>query len=166
MPRTHTTYSGKPTQAIIFLQMIAAHGNSDSCLEWPFIWASCEYGYVQYEGAQWRTHRLAWKLRRGRIYRDLDILHHCDNPPCFNYLHLFQGTNDDNVADMMSKGRQRNGVSIGEKHGNAKLTDDAVRSIRLRRQSGEPLPSIAADFGVTKQLIWNIVKLRGWKHVQ
>jgi hypothetical protein len=37
------------------------------------------------------------------------ICHHCDNPPCCDIDHLFLGTNADNMADKIAKGRHRNG---------------------------------------------------------
>lgn len=33
------------------------------------------------------------------------------NPPCFRYDHLRLGTAADNTADMLAKGRQRNGAT-------------------------------------------------------
>ncbi len=58
----------------------------------------------------------------------------------------------------------------GEAHGNAKLTNDAVRAIRSRMADrvpyrSEPLKNIAADFGVTMQCVCHIAAGRRWKHV-
>lgn len=41
------------------------------------------------------------------INSNLYICHRCDNPPCFNPEHLFQGTGTDNQIDSVIKGRHR-----------------------------------------------------------
>ncbi|MCH8043014.1 MAG: HNH endonuclease [Planctomycetes bacterium] len=76
-----------------------------------------------------RTHRLAWEFANGRpVPQGLQVLHDCDNPPCCNPSHLFLGTNADNNADMMSKGRNR--VSRGSR--NRTAANKVADVIRLR----------------------------------
>lgn len=51
--------------------------------------------------------RFSWALLNGPIPDGLDVCHHCDTPPCVNPAHLFIGTRQDNVDDMIAKGRYR-----------------------------------------------------------
>ena len=136
MRKDYSTFGGKPRQSLQILDMIAAHGDSDECLIWPYKLRTgpFNYGEVQHETTRWRVHRLAYKLVHGRIYRHLEVLHSCDCPPCFNPKHLRQGTQADNLADMDARGRRRsngrpgilrgpNRLLSGEYHAKAKLTD-------------------------------------------
>ncbi len=63
------------------------------------------YGRVRYRGKQLRTHRLAWYLAVGEIPAGFLVLHTCDNPLCCNPVHLWLGTNRDNLQDAGAKGR-------------------------------------------------------------
>lgn len=52
------------------------------------------------------AHILAWVDANGRLPAEgMCILHSCDNPPCVNPEHLWEGTRTDNQHDMVSKGR-------------------------------------------------------------
>lgn len=64
------------------------------------------YGQIGVGSKLKLTHRLAWELAFGLIPDGLWVLHKCDNPPCCNVDHLWLGTQAENVADMIAKGRQ------------------------------------------------------------
>jgi hypothetical protein len=52
------------------------------------------------------AHRLAWVLANGREPGEgMLVLHRCNNPPCCNPEHLYEGTRQDNVNDMIAAGR-------------------------------------------------------------
>lgn len=74
------------------------------CWEWEGSRTNWNYGRIRVGGQSTGAHRVAFILAGGSLEFP-SILHKCDNPPCCNYSHLFQGTNGDNVRDMMAKGR-------------------------------------------------------------
>ena len=109
------------------------------------------------------AHRLAWSIAFGDPGK-LQVLHHCDNPPCVNIDHLFLGTAKDNANDMLSKGRGN--PAKGERSGKAKLTADAVRAIRSAALSGATHRSIADQYGVSTKQVTVIINNQQWTHVK
>ena len=63
------------------------------------------YVRIQYEGKQDRLHRVIYEIKYGKIPNGLVIRHKCDNPYCCNIEHLEIGTRQDNVNDMIERGR-------------------------------------------------------------
>lgn len=51
--------------------------------------------------------RRVYQMRHGKLPSHIFVCHKCDNPPCINDLHHFQGTNADNIRDSANKGRMR-----------------------------------------------------------
>lgn len=83
----------------------------DEC--WPWLGKGNGDGYgrigigsrADKSGRDIAAHRFAWELEYGPIPAGMNVCHRCDNPPCTNPWHLFLGTQTDNLADMVSKGR-------------------------------------------------------------
>lgn len=79
------------------------------CLEWPFNRSPRGYGKMRVGYRHVRVHRVVLERKIGRPLLDGECaLHRCDNPPCFEPEHLFVGTQKENVADCISKGRFSN----------------------------------------------------------
>jgi hypothetical protein len=94
------------------------------------------------------------------------VMHLCDNPPCFRYDHLRRATQTENIVDAVIKGRHRYEAHAGETNGQAKITEDDVRSIRRRRAAGELRETIAASYGISVSQVTNIALRRKWGHVE
>ena len=78
---------------------------NSGCQEWTGATARKGYGQIRVDHKTVQTHRLAWELANGPIPDGMLVCHTCDNPPCCNVAHLWLGTNDENMADMVGKGR-------------------------------------------------------------
>src|SRR5262245_12283312 len=78
---------------------------STECWLWVGARNNGGYGYMAYKGWSEGVHRVSWITNRGPIPNGIYVCHHCDTPNCFRPDHLFLGTPQDNVADMIAKGR-------------------------------------------------------------
>lgn len=143
---------------------------SGECWEWRAGHDTSGYGSFGINRRDTRkAHRFAYECLVGPIPVGLQVLHHCDNRPCVNPAHLFLGTNADNVADKVAKGRQARGKSYpshhpaGEEHGMARLTAAQVAEIRRLHAAGHSYRVLAAQFSVDYTHIGRIVKGRSWK---
>jgi hypothetical protein len=156
--------SGKP-QALEgrFWERIQVTGKG--CWEWQGWKAGKGYGGINYQGRKMYAHRLAWILRRGEIPTGLQVLHHCDNPPCINPDHLFLGTNTDNVHDCIAKGRKVVGDVRGEKNPKAVLSPVDVLRIRRLYDSGWKHEQIANAFCAPINAVRKAALRQTWRHI-
>ena len=125
------------------------------CWEWTGSLSAQGYGLSVFAGVTRRAHRLSYELHHGKDPGGGVICHRCDNRKCVNPDHLFLGTLQDNIADMVAKKRH----NIGERNGNALLTEQQVSAIR---KSALSLGELAELCGVSKGTIANIRARRSW----
>lgn len=127
-----------------------------------WIWTDClnthGYGRICAEGRDKLAHRISWELHVGPIPDGLHVLHRCDVRSCVNYLHLFLGTNQDNVTDKVQKGRQAKGSA----NGNSRLTEERV--IEIFHAEGT-LRAVAAQYEVSQQQVSRIKRKERWGHI-
>ena len=101
------------------------------------------------------AHRFSWELHSGHIPQGLHVLHRCDNPPCVRPDHLFLGTNNDNVMDMVVKGRA-----------GKKLSPEIVVTIRREYASSQiSQRELAIKYGVSKTTMEKLLTWKTWGHL-
>ena len=149
------------------------------CLEWTVMRLKDGYGQFRLDGKMQLSHRVAMMLAGVEI-GELQVLHRCDNPPCVNTDHLFLGTNADNMADMIAKGRS----ARGEKHGSRTKPERTPRgltngntkqptpeniamkakifALRLSRMSQQ---EISSEVGLSQPHVGLILNGKAWAHV-
>ncbi len=137
---------------------------NSGCLLWTGAVDHSGHGVASYgeNGRKYTTsaHRMAYTAHRGPIPEGMCVCHKCDVPSCVNPDHLWIGTNDENMADMVRKGRSPR--TLGEAHPLAKLTDDAVRDIRSMTSTGVAL---ARKYNVSTASVSFIRSRKTWTHV-
>ena len=76
-----------------------------SCWLWDAHKDKDGYGRITVSGKDFRAHRLSWLIYKGKLTKNICVLHKCDTPQCVKPGHLFLGTNKDNYLDCVAKGR-------------------------------------------------------------
>jgi hypothetical protein len=135
------------------------------CWNWRAGKTAKGYGRFKHRGYMRRAHRIAWEIVHGEALGDRVARHTCDNPSCCNPRHIVPGTVQDNVDDMMSRGRHVPhlvGTMAGENNPNSKLTENDVAAVRLAIGMGDTDELIANRHGVSAGAIEAIRRGRSW----
>ncbi len=113
-PRCRKTPSvfGSHVMIMRFFEKVSVN-ELTACHDWMGTRQSNGYGMIRLSGVAEYAHRVAWKLAGREIPQGKYVLHICDNRRCVNVDHMFIGDQASNMADMISKGRNRKDGSIG-----------------------------------------------------
>lgn len=143
--------------------------DSTQCWEWKAHTLKSGYGWMHVGNKKSNfSHRVSALLHGliDTLDSKLHVLHRCDNPKCCNPRHLFIGTNADNVADRVSKGRTKHTPMYGEANGMVKLSEKDTQTIRtLYSEGGNSQSKLANLYGITQPQISRIVNGKRWRLV-
>lgn len=135
---------------------------TENCWLWLGAATPTGYGIVTYKGKNYYTHRIMFEATKEPIKKFYNVMHKCDNPPCCNPDHLFQGMQYQNAEDKQIKGRAAK--KVGEESNNNKLTNKLVLEIYNKKGkiSGKVL---AKQLGLGATIVYYIWEHKRWTHV-
>lgn len=130
--------------------------------------ASKQYPTIRVNGNKKLLSRVMYEICNGEIPEGMLVCHKCDNPGCVNPSHLFLGTQQDNMTDMVSKGRSNKtkGFKRGSENSQSKLTEEQVIEIKsLLAEGNLSQPKIANLFCISRSTVQAIKESKVWRHI-
>lgn len=133
------------------------------CWEWALTLNRDGYGSIRWsrDEGMFLAHRAMYILCFGEIPEGMVVRHSCDNPCCVNPEHLLLGTQRDNVADCVQRGRRA--PQGGDLNHSKKLSSAIVQEIRRRYAGGGvSQQTLGHEYGVSQSCISLIVRRTTW----
>lgn len=176
-----------PKQIELFLSRVNRDVTPLDCWEWNGTVDRNGYGVFcartkHTKRNHYFAHRVMWMLVFGDDPVGMSVCHSCDNPKCVNPFHLWEGTQRQNMKDMIAKGRDacllsgRNKPSghkrpdvaercTGSKHHKAKMTEQDVLLARSEFANGVLVAHLAKRYGVRHITMSRAISGETWKHL-
>ncbi len=151
--KTHDTMGRPIHRRPVYERVMEKTARRGGCLVYTGYCNAKGYGWVSCPGGNLLAHRVVFEHWCGKASQH--VLHSCDNPPCVDIAHLWEGSAADNSADMVLKGRSPR--TRGEQSGKAKLTNADVMVIHDLHALGGSNGYIAQRFSVHPAHISRII---------
>jgi hypothetical protein len=120
------------------------------------------YLAVCLRGRWWAVHRLILETFIGLRPDGMECCHADGNRANNALANLRWDTPQANAADAIRHGTK----PLGERHANAKVTAEVVRTLRSRHATGGvTYAELGREHGLTKEQVANICQRKQWKHI-
>lgn len=162
--RDEFTGSWKPKTIPDFIQEYVDKNDPSGCWIWrgSLTTHKPSYGQLSINGVVKKAHREIYKFIKNINLKSHEFCcHRCDNTICVNPDHIFVGSLQDNVNDMVSKKRH----SFGGRSVSSKLTESDVRNI-LENKDKLSNKELSDLFKVSQQHIIRVKTGESWKHLK
>ena len=124
---------------------------TESCWLWNG-GASRGYGKIRVGEKHLHAHVLSWMMFRFSMPIDgREVMHKCDNRLCVNPAHLTIGSHQENMQDMVRKGRSGAGVPKRQ------MTTDHILKAKKMRADGLTFAEIRKEIGFDDLTLWRAV---------
>lgn len=153
-------YSTPEIQKLKTLLKTRSYWASNGCCLWTGAKYSNGYGRFKWRGKYKSAHRTSYEIAKGPIPAGMLVCHTCDTPACIAPHHLYAGTHQDNMNDMVVRNRQFR--PVGAKNTRARLTPDIIKEIRNTANS---VRAAARIFGVSVSTVSYIRNGKRWQHI-
>lgn len=131
---------------------------NSGCRLWLAYTSGRGWARLYWKGRLQSAAKLSWENANGPMPRGMETRHKCDNPICIDERHLEPGTHQDNMDDMVKRGRSNKGT----KNPHAKLSKEQALAIIAATGTQQ---SIADHFGVCNQTVSEIKSGKRWAHL-
>lgn len=101
--------------------------DENGCWQWMKSTSRNGYGNFKVGHKNYSPHREMYAIVFGNIPDNMIVCHRCDNRSCINPTHLFLGTYQDNMDDMITKKRHRTFSSYGNNFRGKSVIADGVK---------------------------------------
>jgi len=143
-------------------QNLIVEGAPDEC--WSYSGPKMQgYGVFRASnGVRYQARKIIYAIAHGDLPPKKFVRSSCNNRGCCNAAHLYAGDTASN-GRLRDARRHHDAVLAAAKVLPRKLTENEVRSIRVRVAGGVLQAELAKEYGVTRYCIEQVVSRRTWK---
>lgn len=136
---------------------------NSGCLLWlGNVSSPSGYARMTINGKPRVASHIALELAGRPLPQGMYACHHCDNPGCVNVDHLFFGTQKDNIADAIKKGRLNFG-NLRHARERKQISEDQRQPAREMFNNGFGIIATSRATGINRSNVQNW--FRKWGHI-